>query len=181
MKTLITLLYPVFFICSLIFNHSVAYGADDKKKSHDITVNFSAYLYESTCEGMQLDYLVNFGSFTVEELRQGNVQSKKLPIHIICNRHSSEVDKVIVVIRPGSHGFYNEKTLLTSVKGIGIQLISSKHNISISDTIKNESTTELGNDGTYDEMLEFKPVYLGGEEEILGSFVASASIEVRYM
>lgn len=178
MKILRTLLYPVLFFGSLIFNHCFA---DADSAGHRLTIRFRAQIYENTCEGMQSDYSVNFGSFTFEDLRNGKVQSKSLPINLICNRVSSIVDRVSVVIRPGPHGFYNEKTLLTSVKGIGIQLISSTHDIKISDNSKNETTTELGNDGTYDETLEFKPVYLGGGEEILGAFVASASIEVRYL
>lgn len=177
MKILRTLLYTVLFFGSLIFNHCFA---DADNGAHSLTIRFRAQIYENTCEGMQSDYSVNFGSFTFEDLRKGKVQSKSLPINLICNRVSSIVNKVSVVIRPGPHGFYDEKTLLTSVKGIGIQLISSTHGIQISDNRK-EIETELGNDGTYDETLEFKPVYLGGGEEILGAFVASASIEVRYL
>lgn len=183
MRKLKNLLYTILFVSNLIFNYG--FTAVKEGSSQTIGIKFVARFTGTTCDGLDLDdqnRLVDFGLFTVDELRQGTVSAQKLHIRLRCNIAGDDpIDKVLLMVRAGPHGYLDNSTLLTSNGSIGIKLISSKHGITISDSnAPLDKGFELS-DEIYEEELVFKPVYIEGKEISLGKFETSAIIEIRYI
>lgn len=177
MNILRNLSYFGLFVSSLVFN--LSFADDIKPHTQKIDIEFIADLHPITCDGVEITPSIDFGSFSVDELRQGSVQPQKLFVRLNCDQYISKIDGVVVVIRPGAHGFLDDSTLLTSKDGVGIKLISSKYGVVISETANPEPTFDLEDD-KFEEVIEFKPIYLGGEVT-LGEFEAFATVEIRYM
>lgn len=180
MEILKNLFYAVLFVYSFLLNYSVAAGKWEANLQ-TINISFRAPFVESTCEGLELKNVVDFGSFSIEELQQGTVSAQELNIRLICNNASKDIDTITMVIRPGPYGYLDSQTLLTSNEGIGIKLISSKHKIIISDAEDPKRLKVKIDDKDYIEKLVFTPIYLNRKDIKLGKFESSGIIEVRYL